>query len=332
MAELPTSMTAISIREPGGPDVLVPIALPVPAPSKGEVLIAVKAAGVNRPDVLQRLGGYPPPPGAPETPGLEISGEVVALGEGVSQWQNGDAVCALVSGGGYAEYAVADAGHCLAIPKGFSHNQAAALPETVFTVWHNVFQRGGLKSGESFLVHGGTSGIGTVAIQLAKARGATVFATAGSEEKCAACLDLGADLAINYRNEDFVERVKDATDGKGVDLTLDMVGGSYIQRNIIAAAMDGRIVQIAFLGGPKAEVNFTQLMLKRLTLTGSTLRARSREFKEALAQEVQREVWPLIETDKFAPVMHAEFPLVEAAKAHAMMEESKHVGKIVLSV
>lgn len=332
MTKLPDTMTAISIREPGGPDVLQPVQLPVPKAGEGEVLIAVKAAGVNRPDVLQRVGGYPPPPGAPETPGLEVAGEIIAVGEGVSRWVVGDKVCALVSGGGYGEYVVADAGHCLPVPKAFSFEQAAALPETVFTVWHNVFQRGRLASGETFLLHGGTSGIGTVAIQLAKARGAKIITTAGSAEKCEACLKLGADVAINYREEDFVTRVKDATQGHGADVILDMVGGSYIQRNIKCAAADGRIVQIAFLGGSKADVDFTQLMLKRLTLTGSTLRARHRDFKQALAQEVEANVWPMIEQGAFAPVMHASFPLNEASRAHAMMEESKHIGKIVLQV
>ncbi|MEL6947705.1 MAG: NAD(P)H-quinone oxidoreductase [Pseudomonadota bacterium] len=340
LTPIPDTMTAIDIREPGGPDVLVPQTVAVPAPGPGEVLIRIVAAGVNRPDVLQRLGGYPPPPGAPTIPGLEVSGIVVAtgskkgaeMGAGSDLWAVGDAVCALVTGGGYGEYVVAHESHCLPLPDGFSHAQAAALPETFFTVWHNVFQRGGLTKGETFLVHGGTSGIGTTAIQLAKAFGAQVFATAGSDEKCAACLDLGADRAINYHSEDFVKVVKQATDRRGVDLILDMVGGSYIARNIDAAAPDGRIVQIAFLGGSKAEVDFTKLMLKRLTLTGSTLRARDTAFKAALAAELKTHVWPLLNTATIAPVMHATFPLEDAAKAHAMMEESQHVGKIVLAV
>lgn len=329
---IPDTMTAISITQPGGPEVLQPVSLPVPEAKPGEVLIAVKAAGVNRPDVLQRLGGYPPPPGAPETPGLEVSGIVVAIGEGADLWSLGDCVCALVTGGGYGEYVCAHESHCLPLPENYSFEQAAALPETFFTVWHNVFQRGGLRSGESILIHGGTSGIGTTAIQLAKAFGARVFATAGSDEKCQACLDLGADCAINYRTEDFVARVKDQTQKRGVNVILDMVGGSYISRNMDAAAADGRIVQIAFLGGSKAEVDFTRLMLKRLTLTGSTLRARDTQFKAALTNELKEHVWPLLAAGTVAPVMHAQFPLSKAAAAHAMMEESKHVGKIVLTV
>ncbi|MEO0546115.1 MAG: NAD(P)H-quinone oxidoreductase [Pseudomonadota bacterium] len=329
---IPDTMAAISITQPGGPDVLQPVSLPVPDVKPGEVLIAIKAAGVNRPDVLQRLGGYPPPPGAPETPGLEVSGVVVATGEDTSIWSVGDSVCALVTGGGYAEYVCAQQSHCLPIPEGYSFEQAAALPETFFTVWHNVFQRGALKSGESILIHGGTSGIGTTAIQLAKAFGARVFTTAGSDEKCQACLDLGAHCAINYRTEDFVAGVKDETQKRGVDVILDMVGGSYISRNMDAAATDGRIVQIAFLGGSKAEVDFTRLMLKRLTLTGSTLRARDIKFKAALAAELKEHVWPLLAAGEVAPVMHAQFPLAQATAAHTMMEESKHVGKIVLTV
>lgn len=302
---LPGTMTAIDIQQPGGPDVLVPQSFAVPSVDGQDVLIQVIAAGVNRPDVLQRLGGYPPPPGAPTIPGLEVSGVVVACGDDATRWSLGDEVCALVTGGGYGEYVVAHESHCLPMPEGFSHMQAAALPETFFTVWHNVFQRGGLKAGETFLVHGGTSGIGTTAIQLAKAFGATVFATAGSDEKCEACLELGADHAINYRSADFVQMVKEATARRGVDLILDMVGGSYINRNIDAAAPDGRIVQIAFLGGAKAEVDFTKLMLKRLTLTGSTLRARDTAFKAALAAELHEKVWPLLEQGSVAPIMHA---------------------------
>lgn len=329
---LPDTMTAIEIREPGGPEVLVPGKRPVPKPGAGEVLIKVAAAGVNRPDVLQRQGGYPPPKGASDIPGLEIAGEVVALGEGVTSPRLGERVCALVTGGGYAEYCAAPAAQCLPLPKGYGMDQAACLPETFFTVWINVFQRSGLKSGESFLVHGGTSGIGTTAIQLAKAFGCTVFATAGSDEKVKACNDLGADRGINYKTEDFVEVVKEATGGKGVDVILDMVGGDYIPRNIKAMAEDGRLSFIAFLGGAKAEVNFGPVMMKRLTITGSTLRARPVAVKAQLAAELKEKVWPLLDAGKIAPVMAASFPLAEAARAHALMESSGHIGKIVLTV
>ncbi len=330
--DLPATMTAIEIREPGDPEVLVPTRRPVPQPGKGEVLIKVAAAGVNRPDVLQRQGSYPPPPGASDIPGLELAGEVVALGEGVSAPKLGDQVCALVTGGGYAEYCVAPAPQCLPLPKGYSMEQAAALPETFFTVWVNVFERSGLKPGETLLVHGGTSGIGTTAIQLATALGSRVFATAGSAEKVKACEELGAERGINYREEDFVEVVKQATDGRGVDVILDMVGGDYIPRDIKALAEDGRLSFIAFLGGPKAEVNFMPLMLKRLTITGSTLRARPVEVKAALATKLKEKVWPLLEAGRIAPVMAASFPLGEAAAAHALMESSGHIGKIVLTV
>ncbi len=330
--DLPATMTAIEIREPGDPEVLVPTRRPVPQPGKGEVLIKVAAAGVNRPDVLQRQGSYPPPPGASDIPGLELAGEVVALGEGVSAPKLGDQVCALVTGGGYAEYCVAPAPQCLPLPKGYSMEQAAALPETFFTVWVNVFERSGLKPGETLLVHGGTSGIGTTAIQLATALGSRVFATAGSAEKVKACEELGAERGINYREEDFVEVVKQATDGRGVDVILDMVGGDYIPRDIKALAEDGRLSFIAFLGGPKAEVNFMPLMLKRLTITGSTLRARPVEVKAALAAKLKEKVWPLLEAGRIAPVMAASFPLSEAAAAHALMESSDHIGKIVLTV
>ncbi len=330
--DLPATMTAIEIREPGDPEVLVPTRRPVPQPGKGEVLIKVAAAGVNRPDVLQRQGSYPPPPGASDIPGLELAGEVVALGEGVSAPKLGDQVCALVTGGGYAEYCVAPAPQCLPLPKGYSMEQAAALPETFFTVWVNVFERSGLKPGETLLVHGGTSGIGTTAIQLATALGSRVFATAGSAEKVKACEELGAERGINYREEDFVEVVKQATDGRGVDVILDMVGGDYIPRDIKALAEDGRLSFIAFLGGPKAEVNFMPLMLKRLTITGSTLRARPVEVKAALAAKLKEKVWPLLEAGRIAPVMAASFPLSEAAAAHALMESSGHIGKIVLTV
>ncbi len=328
---LPESMTVIEIREPGGPEVLVPAARPVPRPAAGEVLVKVAAAGVNRPDVLQRLGGYPPPPGASDIPGLEVAGEVVALGEGVSNLSLGDQVTALVTGGGYAQYCAAPAVQCLPIPKGFDLQQAAALPETFFTVWVNVFQRSALKPGESFLVHGGTSGIGTTAIQLAKALGSRVFATAGSPEKVKACEDLGAERGINYREEDFVAVVKEATGGKGVNVVLDMVGGDYVQRNIKAMAPDGRLSFIAFLGGSKTEIDFTSVMLKRLTITGSTLRARPVDFKAGVAAELKEKAWPLLESGQIAPVMAASFPLEEATKAHALMESSSHIGKIVLT-
>ena len=331
-AGLPSTMKVIEIREPGGPEVLVPAERPLPQPGEGEVLIKVAAAGVNRPDCLQRQGSYPPPKGASDIPGLEIAGEIAALGAGVSGLKIGEKVCALVTGGGYAEYCVAPAPQCLPIPKGYTMEQAAALPETFFTVWVNVFVRSDLKPGESFLVHGGTSGIGTTAIQLAKALGSTVFATAGSADKVAACTKLGADRAINYREEDFVEAVKEATGGKGVDVILDMVGGDYIPRDIKALAEDGRLSFIAFLGGPKAEVNFAAVMMKRLTITGSTLRARPVAVKAALAAELKTKVWPLLDAGKVAPVMAASFPLAEAAKAHALMESSDHIGKIVLTL
>jgi putative PIG3 family NAD(P)H quinone oxidoreductase len=329
---LPETMTAIEIREAGGPEVLVPASRPVPRPGEGEVLIKVAAAGVNRPDCLQRQGSYPPPKGASDIPGLEVSGAVVALGAGVEDLKVGDRVCALVTGGGYAEYCLAPAPQCLPLPKGFSLEQAAALPETFFTVWVNVFQRSGLKPGESFLVHGGTSGIGTTAIQLAKAFGCTVFTTAGSPEKVKACKDLGADHAINYKEEDFVYVVNEFTGGKGVDVILDMVGGDYIPRDIKALAEDGRLSFIAFLGGAKAEVNFAAVMMKRLTITGSTLRARPVAVKAALAAELREKVWPLLDSGRIAPVMAASFPLAEAAKAHALMESSGHIGKIVLTI
>lgn len=290
------------------------------------------AAGINRPDVLQRTGGYPPPPGASDIPGLEIAGEVVALGPDVTSLKPGDQVTALVTGGGYAEYCVAPAAQCLPIPKGFTAVQAAALPETFFTVWTNVFDRGALKPGEALLVHGGSSGIGTTAIQLASRMGARVFATAGSAEKCKACEDLGAERGINYRDEDFVAIAKELTGGKGVNVVLDMVGGSYVQRNISALAPDGRLCYIAFLGGSKAEVNLAPVMLKRITISGSTLRARSIEFKAEIAQNLRKTVWPLLESGEVAPVIHQTFPLREASKAHEMMESSTHIGKIVLTI
>jgi NADPH2:quinone reductase len=330
MSPLPAQMTAIAIRSPGGPEVLVPEPRPLPAPAAGEVLIRVAAAGVNRPDVMQRKGLYPPPPGTTDIPGLEVAGEVAAVGPGVTRWNIGDAVMALVVGGGYAEYCPAHESHCLPVPASLTPAMAAALPETVFTVWHNVFERARLQAGETLLVHGGTSGIGTTAIQLAKAFGARVIVTAGSPEKCAACRKLGADVAIDYKTEDFVAATKAATDKKGADVILDMIGGDYIERNYEAAAVDGRIVQIAFQAGAKATVNFTRLMLKRLTHTGSTLRARSVADKGAIARAIETQVLPLIASGKLRPVIDSTFPLSQAAAAHARMEASGHIGKIVL--
>ena len=329
---LPSVMTAIAIRAPGGPEVLVPQERPVPVPGAGEILVKIAAAGVNRPDVMQRLGLYPPPAGATDIPGLEIAGEVVALGGGVKRWKIGDRVCALVVGGGYAQFCLAHETHALPVPAGLSTIEAAAIPETFFTVWHNAFERGGLKSGETLLVHGGSSGIGTTAIQLAKAFGARVITTAGTPDKCAACRKLGADVAINYKSEDFVAATKSATNGKGADVVLDMVGGDYVERNYEAAGVDGRIVQIAFQGSPKATVDFRRIMLKRLTHTGSTLRARSVPDKGAIARAVEDKVWPLIAAGKVKPVIDSTFPLAEAAMAHARMEASTHIGKIVLTL
>lgn len=329
MADLPATMTAVEISAPGGPEVLKPVIRPRPDPAAGEVLVKVEAAGVNRPDALQREGGYPPPPGASDIPGLEIAGTIVAAGDGAGRWRVGDRVTALVAGGGYAEYCPVAAGNCLPFPAGFDAVKAAALPETFFTVWSNVFDRGGLRAGETLLVHGGTSGIGTVAIQLAKAFGARVVATAGSAEKCRRCLDLGADVAVNYREEDFVAAVKTLTGGKGANVILDMVGGDYIDRNYEAAAVEGRIVQIAFLRGGKATVNFTRLMLKRLVHTGSTLRARDTAFKSAIAADLEAKVWPLLAAGIVAPVIDAVLPLSDAARAHALLE-ADHVGKIML--
>jgi putative PIG3 family NAD(P)H quinone oxidoreductase len=331
MAALPARMIAIGIKTPGGPEALVPEERPVPTPSEGEILIKVAAAGVNRPDVMQRKGLYPPPPGASDIPGLEIAGEVAALGPGVTRWKVGDRVMALVSGGGYAEYCVAHGGHAMPV-NGLSMEEAAAVPETFLTVWHNVFERGGLKAGETLLVHGGTSGIGTTAIQLARAFGARVITTAGSDEKCEACRKLGADVAVNYKTQDFVAEAKNATDGKGADVILDMVGGDYIGRNYEAAAVEGRIVQIAFMGSAKAEVNFMRLMLKRLHHTGSTLRSRSVADKGAICRAVEENTLPLVAAGKVKPVMYRTFPLKEAAQAHALMESSAHIGKIVLTV
>lgn len=322
-------MRAIEISEPGGPEVLTLAQRPIPAPAHGQVVLKVAYAGVNRPDALQRAGAYNPPPGASDLPGLEAAGEVVALGAGVTELEVGDQVCALLPGGGYAEYVATPAAHCLPIPAGLSLKQAACLPETCFTVWSNVFARGGLEAGERFLVHGGSSGIGTTAIQLAAALGARVFTTAGSDEKCQACLGLGAERAINYKDEDFVEILR--AEG-GADLILDMVGGDYIPRNIKTLADDGRLVQIAFLSGPKVALNFAQIMTRRLTVTGSTLRPQSDLAKARIAQDLFEVVWPLIEAGKLAPVMDSEFAMEEAAAAHARMESSGHIGKIVLKI
>ncbi len=328
---IPAEMTAIAITEPGGPEVLKPAELAVPVPGAGEALIRVRAAGVNRPDVFQRMGLYPPPPGAPDTPGLEVAGEVVSVGPGVTNFTAGDRLCALVAGGGYAEYCVVQTAAALPIPGDITFAEAAGIPETFFTVWTNVFDLGGLKAGERLLVHGGSSGIGTTAIMLAKEFGAEVYATAGSAEKCQAMTDLGVDRAINYKEEDFVEAVKDASGGKGVDVVLDMVGGDYIPRNLQILAMKGRLVFIAFLGGSRVEADFMQIMLKRLTVTGSTLRARAVEEKAQIAQSLVEKVWPLLEQGKIKPVIHQTFPLEKAADAHALMESSTHIGKIVLT-
>ena len=329
---LPATMTAIEISEPGGPEVLKPALRPVPMPGYGEVLLRVAAAGVNRPDVLQRLGGYPPPPGASDIPGLEIAGTVVALGDGVDDWKIGDQVCALVSGGGYAEYCTAPGPQALRLPAGFDMIRAAALPETYFTVWENVFRRAKLVGGERFLVHGGSSGIGTTAIQIASARGARVFATAGSAEKCAACESLGAERAINYRAEDYLEVIREATGGEGVDVILDMVGGDYFAKNIKALRIEGRLVCIAFLAGSKTEFDFLPMMLKRLSIMGSTLRPRSIEEKSVIAQELLREVWPLLDSGQIGPLIDSTFPLARACDAHALMESSAHIGKIMLTI
>ncbi len=324
-------MTVIEITEPGEAAVLQPRKRAIPSAGPGEVLIRVAAAGVNRPDVLQRKGAYPPPPGASDLPGLEVAGIVTACGEGVSWPHPGERVCALTAGGGYAEYCLADAEHCLPVPAPLSLTEAAALPETFFTVWTNVFDRGHLKKGENFLVHGGSSGIGTTAIQLARAFGARVFTTAGSKEKCDACRRLGADVAINYREQDFVEVIRRET-GAGADLILDMVGGDYIPRNMKALAPDGRLVNIAFLNGAEVTVNFAVMMVKRLTLSGSTLRPRSREVKADIARSLRRHVWPLLGEGRIRPVMDSTFPLAQAAEAHEHMESGRHIGKIVLIV
>jgi NADPH2:quinone reductase len=332
MRTVPTRMTAIVIRSPGGPDMLVAQERPVPPVGEHEVLVKVAAAGVNRADVMQRKGLYPPPPGTTDIPGLEIAGEVVALGPKVERWKPGDKVIGLVAGGGYAQFCPVHESHALPIPETLSLIEAAAIPEAIFTVWHNVFERGALKAGETLLVHGGSSGIGTAAIQLAKAKGARVITTAGTPDKCLACRRLGADVAVNYKAEDFVAATKAATQGRGADVVLDMVGGDYIERNYEAAAVEGRVVQIAFQGSPKATVDFRRIMLKRLTHTGSTLRARSVEDKGAIARAVEQHVLPLIAAGRVKPVIDSSFALAQAALAHARMESSAHIGKIVLTL
>jgi putative PIG3 family NAD(P)H quinone oxidoreductase len=332
MAAPPARMTVIAIRTPGGPDVLTAEPRPVPKPADGEILVKVAAAGVNRPDVMQRVGLYPPPPGATDIPGLEIAGEVVARGTGVTRWKETDKVMALVVGGGYAEFCIAHESHALPVPAGLSLTEAAAVPETFFTVWYNAFERGRLAARETVLIHGGSSGIGTTAIQLAAAFGARVITTAGTPEKCEACRKLGADVAIDYKTEDFVAVTKQATGDRGVDLVLDIVGGDYIDRNYEVAAVEGRIVQIAFQSSSRANVDFRRLMLKRLTHTGSTLRARSVADKGAIARAVEAKVLPLIAARRVKPVIDSTFPLREAAAAHARMESSQHVGKIVLTL
>ena len=327
---IPEDMLAIEISTPGGPENLVPARRPVPQPGNGEILIRVAAAGVNRPDLMQRAGGYPAPPGASDIPGLEVSGTVVACGVGTQRYQQGESVCALVTGGGYAEYCAAPEAQALPFPQSYTAAEAGALPETFFTVWTNLFERGRLRAGERLLVHGGSSGIGTAAIQLAAAMGIRVFATAGSPEKCAACRDLGSEMAVNYHSEDFVKAVKAATGGEGVDVVLDMVGGEYVQRNLSCLRAEGRLVQIAFLGGSKSALNLAPLMLKRLTITGSTLRAQSVASKGRIAAALEKEAWPLLSARTIAPVIDSSFPLAEAAKAHARMESSEHIGKIIL--
>jgi NADPH:quinone reductase len=329
---LPREMAVVEIAAPGGPEQLKSSVRPLPEPGEGEVLVQVAAAGVNRPDVMQRQGRYPPPPGASDLPGMEIAGDIVALGPKVSGLRVGDKITSLLPGGGYAAYAVAAAPLCMPIPEGLSMVEAAAIPETFMTVWTNLFERGGCKKGDVVLIHGGTSGIGTTAIQLAAVSGAKVFATAGSEEKARACEKLGAVLGIDYRTQDFVEVIRAQTQGYGIDITLDMVAGGYVQRNLEIAAVEGRVVTISLLGGSRAEINMGMVLAKRLTLTGSTLRSRSVAQKAAVADAVRRDVWPLLAAGRVRPVIYATFPLAEAGEAHRLMETSKHIGKIVLTV
>jgi NADPH2:quinone reductase len=330
--QVPETMQVVEITRPGGPEVLKPATRPVPQPRAGEVLLRVAAAGVNRPDCLQRAGAYAPPPGASDLPGLEVAGTVVRAGEGASEWMVGDRVCALTPGGGYAQYCLTPGAHCLPLPRGLDLIQAASLPETFFTVWINVFERARLAPGETLLVQGGASGIGVTAIQMARAFGHRVFATAGSAEKCAACERLGAERAINYRTQDFVEAVQQATGGKGVDVILDMVGGDYVPRELKCLATDGRLSIIAFLGGTKATLDLSDILFRRLTITGSTLRPRSVEYKAGVAQALRQRAWPLIEAGAIRPVIYRTFPLAQAAQAHALMESGAHIGKIVLEV
>ena len=332
VVNLPSIMRFAAARETGPPEVLAVAEAPVPAPKRGDVLIRVAYAGVNRPDCLQRAGGYPPPPDASPTIGLEVAGTIVALGEDVDAWRVGDVVCALTPGGGYAEYCTAPAAHCLPLPHGISLLEAASLPENYFTVWHNVFERGRLQQSESLLVHGGSSGIGLCAIQLAKAFGATVITTVGSADKAAYCRDIGADHAINYREQDFAAGVAGITAKRGVDVVLDMVGGDYIEKNLKCLALEGRLVIIAFMHGSRAEVDWRFIMLRRLTVTGSTMRASPRERKAAIARALRERVWPLFEAGRLKPVIYRVFPLQEAAAAHALMESSQHIGKIMLAV
>jgi putative PIG3 family NAD(P)H quinone oxidoreductase len=332
MDKLPAQMTVVGISKPGGPEVLIPETRAVPVPGPGEILIKIQAAGVNRPDVAQRSGSYPPPPGASDLPGLEVSGEVAALGSGASKHKIGDKVMSLVAGGGYAQYCIAQDAQAMAVPQALSMREAGAIPETLMTVWHNVFERGALQPGETLLIHGGSSGIGTMAIQLAKAFGSKVIVTVGSQVKADACLKLGADRAINYRTEDFVAETRKATGDIGANVILDMVGGDYIERNYDAACIDGRVVQIAFLGGPKATVNFAKLMVKRLRHTGSTLRPRSNADKAAMVRAIEAKVMPLLREGRIKPLMDSTFLLEKAADAHRRMESSEHIGKIVLTV
>jgi len=332
LTEIPATMTAIEILEPGGPEKLTTVTRSVETPGKGEVLVKVAAAGINKPDVMQRQGMYPAPKGATDIPGLEVAGVIVAIGEDVTFWKPGDEVCALVSGGGYAEYCLAPAVQCLVVPKGLDMIQAAALPETLFTVWANIVDRAHLQKGETLLIHGGSSGIGTTAIQIGCLLGARIFVTAGSPKKCAVCEELGAEIAINYNKKDFVDVLMKVTNGKGVNVILDMVGGDYLPRNISLLAADGRLVNIAYQKGSKVEVNFLPVMLKRLTITGSTLRIRPVEVKGAIARALRKRVWPHIESGDIAPLIHATFPLTQANKAHSLMESGAYMGKIVLKI